>query len=156
MTRLRKRSRKFAGTRSHGTGNAKNRRGKGSRGGVGRAGFHKHKRLHYLKVEGTSTTMPGFVNVTGSKIEAIGLNEIQRRIDRGIYKPEGGMFRIDLRKKGKYVKLLGNGEIASKAEIMANFYSASAKERVEKAGGKIGAVGDIKTPNGSDAPKKAA
>ena len=40
---------KHRGNRTHGGGNTKNRRGKGNRGGVGRAGYHKHRWLHTIK-----------------------------------------------------------------------------------------------------------
>ncbi len=135
--RLNSRSRKHYGNRTFGAGNTKNRRGKGSRGGVGRAGFHKHKRLHYIVTEGNSTTAPGFINVTRRKIEEIGLNKLVKRIEAGEFKKDGDAYSIDIRKKGKTVKLLGNGDFGFKANITADLFSMSAKEKVEKAGGKI-------------------
>ena len=57
-----RKKKKYAGNRTFGAGNKKNRRGKGSRGGVGRGGYHKHRWFHTIKTEGTSQTEPGFVN----------------------------------------------------------------------------------------------
>lgn len=139
--------RKHYASRTMGAGNTKNRRGKGSRGGVGRAGFHKHKRLMYLKLEGTSTTAPGFVNDTRRHITAIGLNKLALAIETGKFKNEGGAYTIDLRQKRKLMKVLGNGNFPFKANITANIFSESAKEAIEKAGGKaIVAKGEAGKP----------
>jgi large subunit ribosomal protein L15 len=40
------------------------------------------------------------------------------------------------KQKHEFVKILGNGEIAKKLEVHAHFFSATAKEKIEKAGGK--------------------
>ena len=42
-----------------------------------------------------------------------------------------------IKKNDKFVKLLGNGEITKKLEVALDKISGSAKEKVEKAGGKI-------------------
>ncbi|MBI5225063.1 uL15 family ribosomal protein [Candidatus Micrarchaeota archaeon] len=135
--RIKSKSRKHYGNRTFGAGNTKNRRGKGSRGGVGRAGFHKHKRLHYLVTEGPSTTAPGFVNMGKRPIMEIGLNDVSRQIEKGKFKQEAGLYDANLLRKGKFVKLLGNGEFKYKASIKVDSFSKSAKIKVEKAGGKL-------------------
>lgn len=135
--RIKSKMRQHYGNRTMGAGNTKNRRGKGSRGGVGRAGFHKHKRMHYLVTEGTSTTMPGFVNESRRHICEMGLGEIAGAIEKGKYNSEGGMYHVDIRIKGKVVKLLGNGNFSYKALISTDKFSKSAKEKVEGAGGKV-------------------
>ncbi|MFH0971044.1 MAG: uL15m family ribosomal protein [Candidatus Micrarchaeota archaeon] len=135
--RTRSKTRKFYGNRTFGGGNTKNRRGKGSRGGVGRAGFHKHKRLQYIVNEGPAPLDSGFVNDAKKKVKVVGLNVLAKKIIKGLIKPEGSQYRIDLREKGKFVKLLGNGEFIYNAVISVDAFSASAKEKVEKAGGKI-------------------
>ncbi|MEK6843026.1 MAG: uL15m family ribosomal protein [Candidatus Micrarchaeota archaeon] len=135
--RIKSKSRKHYGNRTFGAGNTKNRRGKGSRGGVGRAGFHKHKRMMYLVTEGPSTTEPGFVNMGKRKTQEIGLNDISKQIEKGKFKLEAGLYNVDLLKRGKFVKLLGNGEFKYKASIKVDSFSKSAKEKVEKAGGKL-------------------
>ena len=42
-----------------------------------------------------------------------------------------------IKKNDKFVKLLGNGELTKKLEVALEKVSGSAKEKVEKAGGKI-------------------
>jgi large subunit ribosomal protein L15 len=49
VLRYEKKARRYLGTRRWGGGNIKNRRGSGSRGGVGRAG-KKHKFTRIVKV----------------------------------------------------------------------------------------------------------
>ena len=51
--RKRKKKNKLRGHRTHGKGDTKNHRGAGSRGGVGRAGSHKHKFTKYYGEFGT-------------------------------------------------------------------------------------------------------
>ncbi|MFH1200362.1 MAG: uL15m family ribosomal protein [Candidatus Micrarchaeota archaeon] len=133
--RIKTAKRKQYGNRTFGGGNKKNRRGKGVRGGVGRAGYHKHKWLHTIKFEGTTQTAPGFVNPTRKKIAAFQLNKLAREIAKGRHKEENGAYNIDLTRKGRQVKVLGNGEFPYKANIKANSFSKGAKERIEKAQG---------------------
>ncbi len=45
-----------------------------------------------------------------------------------------------IRKSDKNVKLLGNGELSKKLEVSLENISASAKEKIEKAGGRIVAI----------------
>ncbi len=142
--RIKSKKRKYYGNRSFGGGNAKNRRGKGSRGGVGRAGYHKHKRMQYLVNEGTSTTAPGFVNVSRRNVCEYGLNDITKQIEKGILKQKGGIYEADLRIRKKRVKLLGNGGMNYKVNVIVDTFSNSAKEKIENAGGKIIASKDVK------------
>ncbi len=58
--------------------------------------------------------------------------------------PEGGsvtvadMVAAGLVRKGQLVKVLGNGELNVALEVTADAYTASAKEKIEAAGGKAG------------------
>lgn len=133
--RIKSKLRKHYGNRTFGAGNKKNRRGKGVRGGVGRAGYHKHKWLHTIKTEGTTQTAAGFVNVAKRNVVEVGLNELAKKIEAGKFKEENGAYNIDVTEKGVLVKVLGNGDFPFKANVKANAFSASAKEKIEKAGG---------------------
>ncbi|MFH1106903.1 MAG: uL15m family ribosomal protein [Candidatus Micrarchaeota archaeon] len=135
--RIKSSVRKHAGNRTYGGGNKKNRRGKGVRGGVGRAGYHKHKWLRTIKTEGTTQTAPGFVNPSPRKVAVVQLNRLAYRIGKGEFQEENGAYNIDVTAKGGYVKVLGNGKFASKANVKANAFSASAKRKIEEAGGTV-------------------
>ncbi|HLD63223.1 MAG TPA: uL15 family ribosomal protein [Candidatus Norongarragalinales archaeon] len=126
--------RKYAGNRSFGGGNAKNRRGKGNRGGVGRAGFHKHNWLRTIKLGETNKRdrgLSGFFHPKGTTRE-ITLESISRRISKGEFKQADGLYAVEL----PHSKVLSNGTFSHKAEVKARAFSAKAKEKIEAAGGK--------------------
>ncbi len=133
-------SRKFKhrGNRTHGGGNTKNRRGKGNRGGVGRAGYHKHNWLRTIKTEGTNKKdkgLTGFTNPTRKIYATMDLEELNLAITRGvetgkIAKNDAGLLVVSLPK----TKILSGGTLGHKAAIKAYAFSAKAKEKLEKAG----------------------
>ncbi len=59
-------------------------------------------------------------------------NEIKNNLDLKILKE-----KKLINKKYSKLKILGNGEIKKNIEIVANFASKQALEKIEKAGGKI-------------------
>ena len=78
----------------------------------------------------------GFNNIFAKRLEAINVSALEKFED-------GATVNVcDLLEKGilskcEYgVKILGNGEITKKLTVRANAFSASAKEKIEKAGGK--------------------
>ncbi len=126
--------RKYAGNRSFGGGNAKNRRGKGNRGGVGRAGFHKHNWLRTIKMGETNKRdrgESGFFHVSKSFAE-ITLSKLSLQAFNGKFKQEGGLYVVELPKH----KVLSNGSVTQKLDVRAHAFSAKAKEKIEAAGGK--------------------
>jgi len=83
----------------------------------------------------------GFKNINRVEFTTINLDDIQAFIDSGKIKE----MKIDkeylisnklLKGKNMPLKVLGNGEITSKIEITANAFSKTAKEKIEKGGGK--------------------
>ena len=83
----------------------------------------------------------GFKNINRVEFTTINLDDIQALIDSGKIKE----MKIDkeylisnklLKGKNMPLKVLGNGEITSKIEITANAFSKTAKEKIEKGGGK--------------------
>ncbi|MFH0906327.1 MAG: uL15 family ribosomal protein [archaeon] len=111
------------GKRTHGRGNTKNGRGSGCTGGKGRAGSFKHKRMTYQVLIGTKVRLK-----PKTRLRTITLLDLMPIIkDRK---------EIDLIELG-YDKILGKGEI-NKAVIFKNaIVTKSAKEKIEKVGGKL-------------------
>lgn len=80
----------------------------------------------------------GFKNINRVEFKAINLDTLQdlvestgtTKVDLGFLVNHGLMAKSDL------VKVLGRGEIKSPVEVRVNAFSASAKEAIEKAGGK--------------------
>jgi len=132
---------KKRGTRSCGYGNAQKHRGAGSRGGRGNAGSSKHKQVKAL-LEGRVFGKVGFKRHPSllSKLKTINLSDIDRNIEKwaedGKAKKTGTSYSVDLASLG-YDKVLGSGKITHKIEIKAESFSKSAKEKIEKAGGKV-------------------
>ena len=130
-----KKNRKYLGNRSHGAGNTKNRRGKGSRGGVGRAGYHKHKWMKTIKAGENKSRRKGFDNPNATSSITITLLEIQNGINAAKYKAgTDGNYEVALPAN---CKVLSSGKISTKATVKAGKFSAKAKEKIEKAGGKV-------------------
>ena len=85
----------------------------------------------------------GFNSLQKEKISILNLENNKNFIERNIIKT-GTLINIDSLKKVKILnksitkfKVLGNGEIKNKIEIEVDYISKSAKEKIEKLGGKI-------------------
>ncbi|MAG52941.1 MAG: 50S ribosomal protein L15 [Nanoarchaeota archaeon] len=144
-THKRKKVVKYRGSKTHGCGSMKKRRGAGNRGGRGLAGTGKraaHKKQLILKKYGNDYFgKHGFhIQYKPVKIKGINLKDIEVKLDmfmeKGFAKKEGEIISIDLGKIG-YNKLLGNGKLKNKFKIKTKFFSKNAKEKLEKMGGEI-------------------
>ena len=130
--RHRKRSRRYLGSRSCGAGNIKNRRGKGSKGGKGYAGSHKHKWTYIVKYEPEHFGRSGFTPPVRADTKGINLWEINKMIQRGEFKKdESGKFSVELRG----YKVLGGGSLDSPAFIKASAFSKCAVGKIKSFGG---------------------
>jgi large subunit ribosomal protein L15 len=122
VIRHEKRSRKYLGTRSWGAGNIKNRRGSGSRGGVGRAG-KKHKFTRIVKYELDRLHHRGFAPWRKSKLNEINLDSVSKAAQG---KPELELYGY---------KVLGGGSITVPVKVKASGFSKKAAEKIKQAGG---------------------
>lgn len=83
----------------------------------------------------------GFFNPFRVRYQAVNLSTLQRLVDEKKVE-ENKVDAVTLykagviRKVGPY-KILGKGELSAKLEVEANAFSASAKEKIETAGGTI-------------------
>ena len=133
---------KYRGSKTHGCGSMKKRRGAGNRGGRGAAGTGKRgdakkPSIWHLKYFGKF----GFTSKNSNKnIKSINIKEIEIKIpvwlEKGLIKDNKGTFEIDLAILG-YDKLLGTGNVTKKLKIKAKYYSLKAEEKIKKAGGDI-------------------
>lgn len=136
---------KYRGSRSHGGGSGKKRRGAGSRGGVGRAGTGKragHKKAGLKLPEQHIGAARGFrrrsrmVKVRTVNVGFFTLALVARFVNEGKAKLEGGRYTIDLNALG-YNKLLGTGTVSGKFMFTVAQCSAQAAEKVRAAGGEV-------------------
>ena len=85
----------------------------------------------------------GFNPIKKNKIAKINIEKIQTLIEKKIIKSEekinlNNLIKKNiLNKKYKKIKILGMGEIKTPIDVETNFLSKSAKEKIEKSGGKI-------------------
>jgi len=125
--RFRKKLRKQRGTQTHGYGSKKKHRGGGSQGGRGFSGMHKHKFSLTTSYAKDHYGYTGFFSLR-KKDKTINIDEIIKLAENN--------NEIDLTKLG-YSKLLSRGKITRAITIKVKKYSQKAKEKIEKAGGKI-------------------
>ncbi|MEA3199247.1 MAG: large subunit ribosomal protein [Thermoplasmata archaeon] len=137
-----RKSSKRRGDREMGRGRKKGR-GAGLRGGKGRAGSHKHKRVHYAKLdqlwgwENHGFKIPDeaqnlTVGVNVSELDTV----LPRLVEMGEATMENGVYTIDLAKMG-VDKLLGSGQVRSKIKVTVGSATEQAKAKITEAGGQI-------------------
>jgi large subunit ribosomal protein L15 len=115
---------KFRGSRTHGGGTHKNRRGAGSRGGRGNAGGCKH---HFQRemMRGRAMGKHGFYKHNAKEVDIVNVGELDSMA--------GEDGRVDLGK----MKVLGRGKLARPVSVSAASFSAVAREKIEEAGGEV-------------------
>ena len=123
--RFKLKTRKWRGRTSHGGGHKKKRRGGGSQGGRGFGGSHKHKFSYVVSIEPDHYGYKGFFS-RKKRSKAINVEDVAKMNESS----------VDLGKLG-YDKLLGKGKIDKAITVHVSKASAQAKEKIEKAGGKI-------------------
>lgn len=137
VVRHRKRSKhKYPGQRTWGAGNTKRRRGKGSKGGRGNAGLGKHKWATTIALGNTHFGKHGFVSKNIAIKDVLNLTKIMEMYQNGKIEKKDGTFSLNF--KGK---VLSRGNIDFPLHLKAIAVSKSAKEKIEKAGGKVELTG---------------
>ena len=85
----------------------------------------------------------GFKSLAIKNIASINLTKIQKIVDKNKISPSSKINLQSLQKlkqiasKYKKLKLLGMGEMKEKFDFEVNFISKSAKDKIEKSGGKV-------------------
>ncbi len=79
----------------------------------------------------------GFTNIFRKEYQVINVKDLGRLSENEGITPEVLFKQGLVSKSSMRVKVLGDGEISQAIEISAHAFSASAKEKIEKAGGKV-------------------
>ena len=85
----------------------------------------------------------GFNPIKKDKIAKINIEKIQTLIEKNVIKNDEQINLVNLIKKKiinksyKKIKILGTGNITSKLDIVADFSSKSAKDKIEQPGGSL-------------------
>ena len=127
--------------RGHATGNGKTA-GRGHKGQKARSGGG-------VRVGFEGGQMPlarrvpkrGFNNIFAKPLESVNVSVLNDRFEDGAEIDAQVLLDTGVLSKCEYgVKILGNGEITKKLTVRAKAFSASAKEKIEAAGGKAEVV----------------
>ena len=122
--------------RGHGSGNGKTA-GKGHKGQNARSGGGVR-----IGFEGGQMPLArripkrGFNNIFASKYATVNVSDLNKFKDGTEVDTELLIASGLIKKAYDGVKILGNGELTSQLTVKAAKFSASAKEKIEKAGGK--------------------
>ena len=134
--------------RGRGSGKGKTS-GKGVKGQKARAGHHGAR----YAFEGGQMPMPrrigkrGFKNPNRIFAYPINLSTLEAKFDAGATVDLASLQAKGLVPKiAEYVKILGEGEITKKLSVKAYNASATAKEKIEKAGGSVEVLGRTTAP----------
>ena len=132
-----KRDRKRVG-RGHGSGKGKTAgrgtKGQKSRSGAGiRIGFEGGQ----LPIQQALPYKRGFTNIHKTPWEVVNLSRLEELAVDGPVTPELLYQRGAIRGMEFPVKVLGNGELTRAVVVQAHAFSASARERIEAAGGSV-------------------
>lgn len=140
--RKRKKVTKYRGSKTHGGGAMKKRRGAGNRGGRGMAGTGKRgdaKKPLIWKNE-LYFGKHGFKKKNKKEINAINLKTVEERTinwaNKKLVEVQKDIVHINLGKIG-YNKLIGSGDITRKLNIVVERATKGAIEKVKKAGGNV-------------------
>jgi large subunit ribosomal protein L15 len=133
---------RYRGSKTHGGGSKKKRRGAGSRGGVGMAGTGKRADTNKPSIwkDKKYFGRHGFVRQNAKTIKSINIGYLDYNLES--FKDKVTITKdqveIDLKKLG-YDKLLGGrvDKLDKKYVIKAESASRKAIERIEAAGGKV-------------------
>ena len=124
----------FRRGRGHGSGNGKTagkgHKGQKARSGAPRPGFEGGHMPLYRRIPKRGFNCPSHKEIVGINLSALDRFEDGAVVDVDAL-VESGVVRNP--KDG--VKILGNGDITKKLTVKANAFSASAKEKIEAAGG---------------------
>ena len=122
--------------RGHGSGNGKTagygHKGQKARSGAPRTGFEGGQMPIYRRLP-----KRGFQNVNHKDIVTLNLSQLEKYYEDGATVVSEDLIERGIIKDTRDgLKILGNGELTKKLTVKANAFSASAKEKIEAAGGK--------------------
>ncbi len=132
VRKIKSKKRKYYSQRTFGRGNKKHGRGKGEKGGKGKAGVKKQSWLKTIKTVGTKK--PKGFGKRKRKAPTLNLKQISEMARSNRLKKEGEFYVVNM----PGTKILANGTINFKLKITAKKFSKKAIERIKAAGGIIG------------------
>ena len=122
--------------RGHGSGNGKTagygHKGQKARSGVKKAGFEGGQMPLQRRLP-----KRGFKNIFATEYATVKISDLEARFEANAVVDTKALVEAGLIKKSlDGVKVLGNGELTKPLTVQLAAFTASAKEKIEKAGGK--------------------
>lgn len=145
MSSNKRKVKKYRGSKTHGGGSMKKRRGAGSRGGRGNSGRGKRadqKKPSIWKLKGNEKPYLGKYGFTSIHPDLVTINvsDLEKQasslLEQGAATQKKDVFVVDLSKVG-IDKLLGAGQLSTKVSVRVSKASSSAVRKVEDAGGSV-------------------
>lgn len=133
---------KYRGSKTHGCGSMKKRRGAGNRGGRGNAGTGKRADQKKPSISSDPYYFGkfGFVKKNPNVIRAVSLAYFEQKINKLVLDKKAmgsaGVYTVDLSDLG-FDKLLGTGRLTKKVNFSCEQASARAVKKVKGAGGSV-------------------
>ncbi len=122
--------------RGHGSGNGKTA-GKGHKGQNARSGGGVRPGFEGGQMPMTRIIPKrGFNNIFATKYSVVNVSDLDQFVDGTVVDADLLKASGLIKKTNDGVKILGNGELTKNLTVKAAAFSASAKEKIEKAGGK--------------------
>ena len=125
----------FRKGRGHGSGNGKTA-GKGHKGQKARSGAKQPGFEGGQMPLARRVPKRGFVNIFATHYATVNVSDLEKFEDGAVVDAQALLDAGILKKTLDGVTVLGNGEITKKLTVNCAAFSASAKEKIEKAGGK--------------------
>ena len=129
--------------RGHGTGHGKTsgrgHKGQGSRSGGKKSAAYEggqnpiHMRMRKLRGPNKKMSMP--FEKFRTRTQPVNVSDLDKRFSAGDEVTPEKLREKGLATRRDPVKVLGNGEISTKLTVKAHAFSASAREKIEAAGG---------------------
>ena len=137
----RKKSARYRGSKTHGCGSMKKRRGAGNKGGRGMAGSGKRADSKKPSLWGERYFGKfGFKSKSTADIRPVNIEYLEANIGKlsmqNAAVKENDMYSIDLEKLG-FNKLLGSGKVLNKYRVRVSYASKKAIEKVKGRGGEV-------------------
>jgi len=133
----------------HGQTSTKGQKGQSATaGGTKRSGFEGGQTPLLRRIPKSGFSNNSFRGVC----EWVNISELEKRFDNGEEVTPAKLVGKRLVKHSKRVKILGDGELKKSLKVLAHAFSASAKEKIEKAGGTASVIA---VPRAAGIPAKS-
>ena len=112
--------------------------GRGHKGAKSRSGYSRRRGFEGGQMP-LIRRVPkrGFTNIFAKTIETVNVGELSRLPEGTVVTPELLVQHRMVRKNHDGVKILGEGELTVKLVVQAHAFSASARTKIEAAGGQV-------------------